>query len=146
MENGKEFRNLMLQVVLVRMTFRKVMQQTLRKNNAGITFEMLQILSCLWREQGISQQSLAERTAKDKACLTNLMYNLEKKGFICRKENPVDRRNKLVFLTQEGERFKEQIWPILNQVYAKAEHVLGVKNIQAMLFELRKVYDVLENI
>ena len=78
MVEGKEFRELMLQVVRTRMAFRRSMQRTLKKNNAGITFEMLQILSCLWHEQGITQQVLAERTAKDKACLTNLMNNLEK--------------------------------------------------------------------
>ena len=88
MVEGKEFRELMLQVVRTRMAFRRSMQRTLKKNNAGITFEMLQILSCLWHEQGITQQVLAERTAKDKACLTNLMNNLEKKGYVHRKEDP----------------------------------------------------------
>lgn len=63
MVEGKEFRELMLQVVRTRMAFRRSMQRTLKKNNAGITFEMLQILSCLWHEQGITQQVLAERTA-----------------------------------------------------------------------------------
>ena len=62
MVEGKEFRELMLQVVRTRMAFRRSMQRTLKKNNAGITFEMLQILSCLWHEQGITQQVLAERT------------------------------------------------------------------------------------
>ena len=50
MVEGKEFRELMLQVVRTRMAFRRSMQRTLKKNNAGITFEMLQILSCLWHE------------------------------------------------------------------------------------------------
>lgn len=77
---GTEFRELMLSVVRTRMAFRRAMQRTLKRNEAGITFEMLQVLSCLWNEQGITQQVLAERTAKDKACLTNLMLNLEKKG------------------------------------------------------------------
>ena len=105
MREGAEFRELMLQIVRTRMAFRRSMQRTLRKNNAGITFEMLQVLSSLWHEQGISQQILAERIAKDKACLTNLMNNLEKKGYVYRKEDPADRRNKLVFLARrcEGE-------------------------------------------
>ena len=68
MREGAEFRELMLQIVRTRMAFRRSMQRTLRKNNAGITFEMLQVLSSLWHEQGISQQILAERIAKDKAC------------------------------------------------------------------------------
>ena len=42
MREGAEFRELMLQIVRTRMAFRRSMQRTLRKNNAGITFEMLQ--------------------------------------------------------------------------------------------------------
>ena len=144
MVEGKEFRELMLQVVRTRMAFRRSMQRTLKKNNAGITFEMLQILSCLWHEQGITQQVLAERTAKDKACLTNLMNNLEKKGYVHRKEDPEDRRNKLVFLTPEGEEFKKQIRPILDQVYVHAEHIIGIENVETMLSELKAVHNVLE--
>ena len=33
---------------------------------------------------------------------------------VCRKEDPNDRRNKLVFLTPAGEEFKEQIRPVLD--------------------------------
>ena len=137
MREGAEFRELMLQIVRTRMAFRRSMQRTLRKNNAGITFEMLQVLSSLWHEQGISQQILAERIAKDKACLTNLMNNLEKKGYVHRK---------LVFLTPEGEEFKEQIRPILDQVYVYAEKIVGIESIETMLSELKSVCDVLENV
>lgn len=146
MRTGVEFRELMLQVVRTRMAFRRAMQRTLRKNNAGITFEMLQVLSSLWHEQGVSQQVLAERISKDKACLTNLMINLEKKGYVCRKEDPADRRNKLVFLTPEGEEFREKIRPVLDQMYVLAEQVLGRESIEMMLSELKGVCDVLEKV
>lgn len=85
-------------------------------------------------------------SAKDKACLTNLMNNLEKKGYVHRKEDPADRRNKQVYLTPEGEEFKEQIRPILDQVYVYAEQVIGIESIELMLSELKGVYDVLENV
>ena len=136
----------MLQVFRTRMAFRRAMQRTLKRNNAGITFEMLQVLSSLWHEQGITQQVLAERTAKDKACLTNLMNNLEKKGYVRREEDPTDRRSKLVFLTNEGEEFRNQIRPILDQVYVNAEQTIGLEGIKVMMSELNSVYNVLENI
>lgn len=136
----------MLSVVRTRMAFRRAMQRTLKRNEAGITFEMLQVLSCLWNEQGITQQVLAERTAKDKACLTNLMLNLEKKGYVCRKEDASDRRNKLVYLTPEGERFREQIRPVLDQVYVNAEKSIGQEMLHRMLSELDTVFNVLENV
>ena len=146
MREGTEFRELMLQVFRTRMAFRRAMQRTLKRNNAGITFEMLQVLSSLWHEQGITQQVLAERTAKDKACLTNLMNNLEKKGYVRREEDPTDRRSKLVFLTNEGEEFRNQIRPILDQVYVNAEQTIGLEGIKVMMTELNSVYNVLENL
>lgn len=146
MREGTEFRELMLQVFRTRMAFRRAMQRTLKRNNAGITFEMLQVLSSLWHEQGITQQVLAERTAKDKACLTNLMNNLEKKGYVRREEDPTDRRSKLVFLTNEGEEFRNKIRPILDQVYVNAEQTIGLEGIKVMMSELNSVYNVLENI
>ena len=61
-------RECIMQLIRTRMASRHAMQRLLRNSNAGITFEMLQIMSCLWSEQGVTQQTLAERTAKDKAC------------------------------------------------------------------------------
>lgn len=114
-------RECILQLIRTRMASRQAMQRMLKETGAGITFEMLQIMSCLWSEQGISQQTLAERTAKDKACLTNLMNNLERKGYVCRREDPNDRRNKLVYLTDEGERFRQWIAPYLQRHYTLLE-------------------------
>lgn len=116
------------------------MLRFIRNTKAGITFEMLQIMSCLWTEQGISQQVLAERTAKDKACLTNLMSNLERKGYVCRKEDPTDRRNKLVYLTEEGEKFHEWIAPLLADYYHELEMRIGnekLRQIENLLIELQ---------
>ena len=146
LKEGAEFRELQLQIFRTRMAFRRCIQRTLKEHHAGITFEMLQILSYLWREQGITQQVLAERTAKDKACLTNLMNNLEKKGYVCRREDPADRRNKLVFLTPEGDKFREQIRPILDEVYKEGERTIGLERVQILLSGLKEMHDVLENI
>lgn len=103
-------------------------------------------MSCLWREQGITQQVLAERTAKDKARLTNLMMNLEKKGYVCRKEDAQDCRNKLVYLTSEGEQFWQQLLPVLDGVYKQVEQAIGLERIRMVLSGLKDVYDELENI
>ena len=105
---------------------------------------MLQIMSCLWSEQGISQQILAERTAKDKACLTNLMTNLEKKGYVCRQENPNDRRNKLVFLTEEGEAFRNWLAPQLKEYYRRLDDLVGEEKLKHIQDLLQKVQHALE--
>ena len=88
MENYNSSRGLILQILKTRMAFRQALQRVLKRNNIDITFEMLQVLSSLWQEQGISQQALAEKTAKDKACMTNLMANLERKAGSCARKTP----------------------------------------------------------
>lgn len=103
MTNNESARELVLQTLRTRMAFRQAVQRVLKRHNVDMTFEMLQVMNCLWNKQGISQQSLAEKTAKDKACLTNLINNLEKKNWVIRKEGPSDRRNRLIFLTPQGE-------------------------------------------
>lgn len=146
LREGAEFRELQLQIFRTRMAFRRCLLRNLKKHDVSITFEMIQVLSCLWREQGITQQMLAERTAKDKACLTNLMNNLEKKGYVCRKESLQDRRNKLVFLTPEGEQFWQLIFPLIDSVYKQAEQIIGLERTQMILSDLKDVHDVLESL
>ncbi len=133
------------QLICTRMASRQAMQRMLKNCEAGITFEMLQIMSCLWNEQGISQQTLAERTAKDKACLTNLMNNLEKKGYVCRHADPDDRRNKLVFLTEEGKRFSQWLAPRLEEYYHRLDQQAGIDTLKQLTCQLKALQDVLES-
>lgn len=143
--NGEQARNLIFQINSTHMMFRKAMRHALKKNNAGITFEMLQVLSRLWDEQGVSQQRLAERTAKTKASLTSLMTNLERKGLVYREENPDDRRNKRVFLTPEGVAFRQVIYPIIFEVYCHMEEQMGLRGIERSRNDLSVLQDILED-
>lgn len=137
-------RECLRQLIRTRMASRQAMQRFLKNIGADITFEMLQIMSCLWYEQGISQQILAERTAKDKACLTNLMLNLERKGYVCRREDTRDRRNKLVFLTEEGERFRRCMVPQLKEYYQRLDLLIGEEKLKQIENLLKEVQHALE--
>ncbi len=142
---GSDFRNLQLLIVRARMAFRRYIQRTLKEHGIGITFEMLQVLSCLWRDQGIAQQTLAERIIKDKASLSNLLSNLERKGYVCRHEDAADRRNKLVYLTPAGEALWQRLLPILDDVYNQAEQIIGPERIRTLSEELEEIHNRLEN-
>lgn len=137
-------RECLRQLIRTRMASRQAMQRFLKNIGADITFEMLQIMSCLWYEQGISQQILAERTAKDKACLTNLMLNLERKGYVCRREDTRDRRNKLFFLTEEGERFRRWMVPQLQEYYQRLDLLIGEEKLKQIENLLKEVQHALE--
>lgn len=139
MEGGDDFREFQLQVVRMRIAFRQCLQRTLRRHGVNVTFETLQVLSCLWREQGATQQMLAERTARSKASLSSLMNTLEKRGYIERCVGPSDRRNKQVFLSREGERFWLQILPIINELYLRFEQSIGRDRLRDISSDLKRI-------
>lgn len=146
MPNSELTRELNLLVLKTRMTFRQAVQKELKRNNVDMTFEMLQIMHSLWTRQGVSQQYLAKKTAKDKACLTNLINNLEKKGWVIRKEDPSDRRNRLICLTPEGEEISNQIKPLINNIYAQVGEKISARQLQSCINHLQKLNELFEKI
>ena len=146
MTNNESARELILQILRTRMAFRQTLQRVLKRHNVDMTFEMLQVMNCLWNEQGISQQSLAEKTAKDKACLTNLINNLEKKNWVIRKEDSSDRRNRLIFLTVQGEELALTVKPLINDIYTQTGIEMEVSRINECTEDLKRLYEVLNEI
>lgn len=146
MNDSELARELFLKVLSTRMAFRQTIQRVLKRNKVEMTFEMLQVMHRLWLKEGVSQQFLAEQTAKDKACMTNLINNLEKKDWVMRKEDPSDKRNRLVFLTDNGRELSLQVRPLLNEVYAQITNKMTEKKVQACINHLLKLTKILDEI
>lgn len=68
----------------------------------GVTPVQYALLRQLWRKDGQFGYELAERLQLDSATITGIFDRLEQNGFIDRRVDPNDRRNKLVFLTEKG--------------------------------------------
>lgn len=145
MTNGDLAHELNLLLLKTRMTFRQTTQRLLKQNNIDMSFEMLQVMHCLWKKQGVSQQTLAEKTAKDKACLTNLINNLEKKNWVVRRENTSDRRNKLIFLTPEGEEMANRIKSILRDMYDLTGEKMNARPMISCIKHLTRLNEIFEN-
>lgn len=143
-QNGQSVRELFLQLLRTRMALRRALQRTLRKNDAGISFEMLQVINRLYDHPGFSQQHLAESIYKSKASTSNIIANLEKRGYVRREEDPSDRRNRKVFLTEEGILFHYRLMPMTEDVYAFTEERFGKEKALEIKKMLKELYDVLE--
>lgn len=146
MTNSELAHELNLQLIRTRRAFRQAVQRTLRLHNIDMTFEMLQVMHRLWQQQGISQQRLAELTAKDKASLTNLINNLGKKGWVVRRACTEDRRNRLIFLTPEGEALAAIVRPALDSIYERAGAKMTVREMDQCTQSLAKLNDILNEI
>lgn len=146
MNKNEPTRDLFLKLLSTRMTFRQTIQRVLKENKIEMTFEMLQVMHCLWLTEGVSQQYLAERTSKDKACLTNLINNLEKKKWVFRQEDPSDKRNRLVFLTNEGRELCQLVRPLLDGLYAQITKRMTERQVQNTINNLIKLSTILDEI
>ena len=107
-------------ISMVNTAYRQFIQNKFKEHNVNLTFEMLQVLSCLWNQDGINQQEIANITVKDKASMTYLIDNLVKRDLVYRLEDSNDRRNKLIHLTKQGIKTREKIQPFLDEMYKAA--------------------------
>lgn len=104
----------------LRMQFRKYMQGKVRSLDLHLTYEMLEVMICLWRQDGVNQQLIADITLRDKSAMTYLVDNLIKRKMITRKEDERDRRNKLIYLTTEGRELQDRLQPWVAEMYDRA--------------------------
>ena len=95
-------RDLTKSVREMRSIMRLHIQAKLREYQFDISFELLEILAYLWRQDGVNQQEIADIIIKDKSSTTYLIDNLVKRNLVVRIADENDRRNKLIFLTKEG--------------------------------------------
>lgn len=123
----------------VNIAFRQFVQQKLKQHKIDLTFEMLQILKYLWENDGANQQEIANATLKDKASLTYLIDNLTRRELVCRQEDATDRRNKLIFLTDQGWQLRTVITPWVQEMYAAANADIPACEVNRAMQLLRKV-------
>lgn len=113
-------RILIQSLIKVQSSFRQSIQRNLKKHGVDLTFEMLQTMVFLWRQDGINQQEIATQIFKDKASMTYLINHLETKGLVRRQEDPTDRRNNQIYLTESGKEYGIRVKPILDEIYKTA--------------------------
>lgn len=64
------------------------------------------ILADLWSRDGVTQKELGSSIIKTKSSINKMLQALEENGMIVKKDDPDDKRNKLIFLTQKGRDFR----------------------------------------
>jgi DNA-binding MarR family transcriptional regulator len=101
---------------------------------------MYLILRALWEKDQRSQQELADDVFKDKASLTKLVVNLEKRGLIYRTEGELDRRSKIVALTAEGRALRHRVYPIVLDLIETLETGFSTGQLVMMQQMLEKMY------
>ncbi|GAA4155189.1 hypothetical protein GCM10022217_13120 [Chryseobacterium ginsenosidimutans] len=123
---------------------RQKIQAKINEYDPDLSFELIEILGLLSRNDGINQQEIGNKVSKDKSSITYLINSLVKRELVQRVENENDRRNKQIFLTDKGKKIVETVYPWALELYKKAAGDLNQNEIKNALLLVRKMTTNLE--
>jgi DNA-binding MarR family transcriptional regulator len=104
-------------ILELRYRLRKMFQVKLKEADIDISFEVLEIMKVLLKQDGMIQQELADILFKDKSNMTYLIDNMVKSGWVVRKEDESNRRIKLIFLTAKARELNHRLSPLAKDCF-----------------------------
>jgi DNA-binding MarR family transcriptional regulator len=117
------------------------LQKNFRLAGLEITIEQWSVLYHLWKQDGLSQQELCNRTFRDKPSITRLLDNLEKQKLVKRMPSKDDRCINLVCLTEPAKLLQDKTIELANQTMDEALIGVGKNEIEIVKQVFQKVYD-----
>jgi len=121
-----------------------LVSETFQKNQIDLTREQWVFLIKLHQKDGLQQNELAFITERDKTSLARLVKTMERKNFIIRKVSEIDKRSKLVFLTNEGRAVYEKATPIMQNMIKSLQTGLTDEAIQNTIATLKKFQESIQ--
>jgi DNA-binding MarR family transcriptional regulator len=97
----------------------------------------------LWQEDGLSQVELGSLMLRDKVAITRLVAEIEAKGLVERRPDPIDSRVKRVYLTAKARKMIPRAHAEYVQMCKQAHRPLSPrmrKELSHLLGELRRGY------
>lgn len=80
-------------------------------SDVNLTVSQFGTLEVLHHLGPLNQRSIGEKLLKSGGNITMVIDNLEKQGYVVRKNDPSDRRAVLIHLTNKGEKFIDEFFP-----------------------------------
>jgi DNA-binding MarR family transcriptional regulator len=90
----------------------------------NLTLAQFEMLIILWKNEGISQQELAQRLLVTKGNVCTVLCRMEKSRWVKRETNPNDGRAYRLRLSDEGRRIIERAYPHLRERIDCVMHTL----------------------
>ncbi len=124
----------------------QLIREEMKAIGLEISFEMLEILACLWNGDGINQQEIADLTVRDKSSITHLIHKLVKRSLVRRAEDEGDKRSKLIYLTPKGRQLRKKLRPRVLDIYDRATGDVRSEDIDRCLTLIRQMTENLESL
>lgn len=108
----------------------------------GVGTAEIDLIHALRHNPGCTQAKLAELLHADKAAIARRTKNLESKGFLTRKDDPADRRSRLLYPTAKADALKSSKAEIESSFYEYLVSTLSPEEAETFSALLNKLYAV----
>jgi DNA-binding MarR family transcriptional regulator len=122
--------------------FTRALEQRLAAHDVSIS--MWFFLRLLWLENGKTQKALSEELGLSQPTTVAAIDNLEKRGFVERRRNTVDRRRSNVYLTTTGRALETALVPYAKEVNDIALGTLSLRDQKLARQLLLRMIDSLD--
>jgi len=75
-------------------------------SGSGLGLTEHEFIHIVNKRPGISQEEVSRKLGKDKAAVTRMTQNLERKGYVLRSTSEIDKRQKCLFVTEKAKLVK----------------------------------------
>lgn len=82
----------------------------------NLTYTQYIVMMYFWENKISNVKDLGKVMILDSSTLTPLLKKLENKGYLTRERSQIDERNLIVKITKEGEKLKEKVLDVPNQI------------------------------
>ena len=120
------------------------LQKYFRQAGLELTVEQWSVLVHLWKNDGVSQQELCNRTFRDKPSITRLVDNMEKQGLVTRVPSKDDKRINLIFLSEQAKNMRDETMLLANNTLNEGLEGVSHEDVEVVKRVLTLVYENLK--
>jgi DNA-binding MarR family transcriptional regulator len=118
---------------------RESLNMRLQRNGFMVSSEQWILLVYLAKQDGITQQVLADHCGISKVSVLNLIKKLEKTQLIVRHPDPVDGRSNRVYLTAEGRDIQRSLIPLVRENTQQLVQGVNLDDIEHLKRTVRQI-------
>lgn len=94
----------------------RIFERLLQQNGIELSGGQGRILFVLWQQDGLTMSEISRQTSLAKNTLTVVIDGMVKKGIVLREQNPANRRETLIHLTDRAKSLRERYEAVSEQM------------------------------
>ena len=140
MEGPKSLdRNIIFQIGETSRLVHKRIKAIFAERGFDVTVEQFGVLALLWYKEGVKQQDIADGMKRNKTTITRIVENMINRNLIVKVPDQLDKRNKLIYLTQKGKALQKEMVESSALVYYQTISNITSKEIEKCLAILKQM-------